>query len=209
MPRTWELERAVIIIRNWLHETRATWGFVILLFIIYAMQLAVAGSLEWSAAYTAVRELRQSLMPVLVLLSPLFHSNHGHIVSNVVVIFTGGVLVERRVGPKRWFAFVYLCAYFANILPVFLGGLGIGASGAGFGLSIFVGLEYARLCKRELDRMGVMWTRSVWFGSISGIGLFWGLLPVFQVLGVFPLSGATVGHFVGTLGGIVWFWLRT
>lgn len=105
------------------------WSFFLaILFIVYAFQLVIAGSIRSEAA----AHMQDALTPTTYLfLAPWIHSSHSHILQNVIVFVAFGKWTERRVSRRSFSLFVLASGYLSLYLPVAFdyGGLSVGFSG--------------------------------------------------------------------------------
>lgn len=195
-----------IEIRFKLWGVRATLAIILLLYVVYGFQLAMAGSIERTAAYTVIDDHLQHNPLIFVVLAPFLHSYHGHIFWNSMAILVAGTYVERHVGRLQFIMFFYIGGIWINITSALLGfGLGAGASGVAFGLLAFMGLSLIR-------ELMIQTPRSKWAYVYAGLGallLSRALIPFLRITGTAPITEGTGGHLIGSIFGICLFGVRT
>lgn len=203
MGRAGEIQE---LVETRLWEPRATIAFTALLFLVYAAQLSIAGSVHWSAAHTVVTNLQQSWTPGLLVLSPLLHSNHGHVIGNAVFLLLGGLLAERRLGSKVTLLLMYVIGLAANVLPVtIVSSGGVGASGAVAGIWAFAGLTHSIELKRVIDETGSIPVQAMeHFFAIFG-AIFFAVLPFPRAIGILPPEEGTIGHLTGVIVAVAFY----
>lgn len=198
--------------RRWVWSVRATLLFTGLLVLVYGVQLAAAGSLEHAAAYSVAKNWLGHGAGVFLVLSPLLHSSHDHLLSNLRPLLFSGVVTERRVGSWSAVRFTYGTAALANILAPLLGigGRGLGVSSAFYGLWTFIFVTFALEFMSELTNEYTRYWRLIPYGVLAGWGFLYATTGVLQYLRVLPASqGVAKGaHFLGIVFGVVWFMSR-
>lgn len=179
------------------------------MFVAYAGQLVLAGSLRSGAAYEAVFTLPRMGYTTL---NPWLHSKHGHLLENAIVFALLGYWTEKRVGSQQFVVAVLATGYLTNLIPpVFgFGGLGLGASGitnalwANFTIGQFVAFQDA------IQEDSPVVHQLILHWGLLFVGLLFVLRSIAEFFGLIPHSpGTAIGaHVLGVALGIGWFICR-
>jgi membrane associated rhomboid family serine protease len=191
-------------------RSRATLLLVSVLVFVYIFQMAIAESIRSGAAYGVIESQIRPHTTVLFFLSPLLHSSHQHLVKNLASLTLSGGITERRIDSLPLIFLVYLAGILSNALPSMLkyGGIGIGISGAFYGLWTYIGISYATewwddVEARDYKQMfihAILWLLGLWY-AVTGVLQYFGLLPV-------TAGTATGAHLTGVIFGAILFGSR-
>jgi membrane associated rhomboid family serine protease len=194
-------------------EIWATLALVSMLVLIYVCQLIVSGSFEDGAAYSIADGPVRSNAGLFLILSPLLHASHGHLLLNLANLFVAGSIFEIRDGHRRLLLIVYLVGAVSNFLPPLLGygNTGLGVSGSFYALWIIVGISSGRKLWEAQEykiTLRVVW--SIWSLVILLVGVAHGVTAGLQYLGLVPVSSgsARAAHLTGVILGMLWVLLR-
>lgn len=185
---------------------------VAILGVIYLIELGLAGSFAYGAAYGYVTSLPDALDPLIAVVGPFLHSNHNHIFWNSLhlVILGGIVLIDES--ERDFLAFFLIAAWFtATIFPALAGGgRGFGISGATAALAGWAAVNRSRVWYRfsagTVDTMEdfVSW-RFAKIVILMSLPLAIFIQNIGQGIGLYEVKeGVSIlGHVSGALFGIV------
>lgn len=192
-----------------LWEIRVTVGMVVLLMVVYAGQLVVAGTLRDGAAFTVATDLPPR---AYIALSPWLHSTHQHFLGNVLGLSLIGGWLERRVNRGQYVWVVLLTGYVANLGPylIGIGGLGVGASGIlNVGWTYFGLEQLENFAETVADESATVSTIGLAF-LLYLVGMVIPVAAVLQYVGAMDVAAgvATGTHIVGVGIGGTWGGIR-
>lgn len=184
-------------------------AIAIILFLIYLVELLLAGSFESGAAYSYLTSLPEKYDPILRFLAPYLHSSHSHIAVNLVMFLVLSLFVLAH-KPLQEYLTVFLAAgwFTSSIMPGILGGgIAFGISG---GIVALAGWETVFRYKSfsdivpELDsvislRIVNAFSPVLFPASIVAI-------TIFQSFGFIEVGGgvSVLGHFTGAMFGLMY-----
>lgn len=168
----------------------------------YLVELELAGSTSSHAAGPFLNSSLDNYQLVVLLLSPILHSSHNHIIQNLMLFIPFSYFVESRVDSSVFFLFWLIVGYlgaFCNVLVE--GSIGVGISGIMYGV-------VAREANFRIHS---------WKDSESGFqelkhGIIWALamtiiaMGIGQTVGILPVATGTAktAHVVGIVVGFIW-----
>lgn len=170
-----------------------TMGIFFICAVILLLMLLTGKRMDWILAYgSGWEEVVENKEYYRLLTSMFIHSGLIHLGANSIYLFYFGVPVERLLGHGKFLALYLISGLCGSLLSLFFSGaLGVGASGAIFGL------------------MGtaLVWTKKRG-ASVTGMNYATMLLLVFSALGMGMLDTGVdnFAHLGGFLGGVAVFY---
>lgn len=200
--------------RNWRNLRKRALKLVALPFLIaatlaliYIVELYLAGSLDYGAAYGYVMNLSDRYDPLIRFVAPFLHSNHDHIAWNLGYFLLLSPLILSHEHPRDYLIiFLISCWFTASVGPWLLGGgIGFGISGGNAALGGWEAIYRIREWLHAL-REAPMSLRYVKAGILILLPITLTVNMIGQGLGFVEVGpGVSVaGHFLGAVFGIVY-----
>jgi len=195
---------------EFLRSIPGTIGILLLMSTVYGIQLFIAGSVEFGAAFTAIER-----SPELLYFSfnPWLHSTHNHIFQNALLFVLFGAWTERKIGTERFVTGVVIIGYTTNIAPRLLGigGFGLGASGITNALEAYFLLFQIVAMQKAFTDEPLQYQKVSKHFILFFIALIFVLKSIAEFFGFLtPEPGvAAGGHFIGVLLGFAWYTNRS
>lgn len=181
--------------------------------LIYLVELWLADSLSYGAAYGYLSNLPQQLDPLLRFMAPFLHSNHGHILWNLAFFLVLSALILTHVHWRDYLVMFLMASWFTASIITWLegGGLGFGISGGNAALAGWEVVYRGRKLSQTASTVESVFSRHyLWENLLFGIPAFLTLAMLGQGLGLIDVkSGVSViGHFSGVIFGLTFgvFW---
>ncbi len=118
---------------RWLFQAKGTLLIFIAIIVVYFYSLNLPKEVFESLIFTRESFFQLNFFPMVA--GWFLHANLAHLIGNLIALMVFGRIVERRFGTFRFFL-IFFCAAIASdmVASVIFGEIGIGASGAIYGL---------------------------------------------------------------------------
>ncbi len=183
------------------HPPYATGGLILLNFFVFFAQLAAPEALDQYVLHYG------SFNPITWITSIFMHGGWGHVIGNMIYLWTFGLVIEGKVGWWRYIL-IYLAigvggCGFEQVVTFWMSGASLGASGAIFGL-IAMAMVWAPENEANILVAGIFFFRPFVFNfqvSLSTLGFCMiGLEFLMASLFGFGMSSAVL-HLIGAVPG--------
>lgn len=184
--------------------TQSTLGVTFIALLAFRLEKLLAFLLNAGSPESFLESIRFPLTLGVFLLSPVLHSDGGHIASNLFWLVLFGVILEQRVDFREYIGFILGVGIVSNFAAPVIGqllgfsvGLAIGLSGATHGLGMREAI-YRFYVLSDRDRS----TRGDWL--IFGVAMLsTALLASILIRGETDPNNSAVAHGTGLVLGMV------
>ena len=131
--------------------------------------------------------------PWILVTHMLVHGSSYHLIFNMWALFLFGILLEQRIGPKRFLLFYLSAGIIAGFISSFFYERALGASGAIMGI---IGALIILMPELQLLMFYVV-PMPLWLA-----GIFYALIDIFGIL--FPSGVGNIAHLAGMATGLLY-----